>query len=112
MASAAEQMAANMSWGAFGKAKELRQRLLFTIGLLIIYRLGTYIPVPGIDADQLRQFVEQAQQGQAHGGLLDEELRRPQWDPRARCSFGRHRRRRRRRGYCARRSARRFLLLC
>ncbi|CTQ50113.1 preprotein translocase subunit SecY [Jannaschia donghaensis] len=69
MASAAEQMAANMSWGAFGKAKELRQRILFTIGLLIIYRVGTYIPVPGIDADQLRQFVEQAQQGL--GGVLN-----------------------------------------
>ncbi len=69
MASAAEQMAANMSWGAFGKAKELRQRLLFTVGLLIIYRLGTYIPVPGIDAVQLRQFVEQAQQGL--GGVLN-----------------------------------------
>ncbi|WP_371171218.1 preprotein translocase subunit SecY [Aliiroseovarius sp. 2305UL8-7] len=63
MASAAEQMAANMSWGAFGKATELRQRILFTIGLLIIYRLGTYIPVPGIDAGALREFMEQAQSG-------------------------------------------------
>ena len=50
MASAAEQMAANLSWSTFGKAKELRQRILFTLGLLIIYRLGTYLPVPGIDA--------------------------------------------------------------
>ena len=69
MASAAEQMAANMSWGAFGKAKELRQRILFTIGLLIIYRFGTYIPVPGIDAVALRDFVEQASQGL--GGVLN-----------------------------------------
>ncbi|MBM2577112.1 preprotein translocase subunit SecY [Jannaschia sp. Os4] len=69
MASAAEQMAANMSWGAFGKAKELRARILFTIGLLIIYRLGTYIPVPGIDAQELRQFVEQAAAGL--GGVLN-----------------------------------------
>ncbi len=69
MASAAEQMAANMSWGAFGKATELRQRILFTIGLLIVYRLGTYIPVPGIDAVALRNFMEQAQQG--IGGLLN-----------------------------------------
>jgi preprotein translocase subunit SecY len=53
MASAAEQMAANLSWGAFGKATELRQRILFTLGLLIVYRLGTYIPVPGIDGDAL-----------------------------------------------------------
>ncbi|UWQ17307.1 preprotein translocase subunit SecY [Jannaschia sp. M317] len=69
MASAAEQMAANMSWGAFGKAKELRQRILFTIGLLIIYRIGTYIPVPGIDAGALREFVDQAAAGL--GGVLN-----------------------------------------
>ncbi|RLJ40729.1 protein translocase subunit secY/sec61 alpha [Litoreibacter meonggei] len=69
MASAAEQMAQNMSWSAFGKATELRQRILFAIGLLIVYRLGTYIPVPGIDGDALRQFVEQAQQG--IGGVLN-----------------------------------------
>jgi preprotein translocase subunit SecY len=69
MASAAEQMAANMSWGAFGKAKELRQRILFTVGLLIIYRFGTYIPVPGIDANELRQFFDQASAGL--GGVLN-----------------------------------------
>ncbi|MCK0142585.1 preprotein translocase subunit SecY [Aliiroseovarius sp. F20344] len=63
MASAAEQMASNMSWSAFGKATELRQRIFFTIGLLIIYRLGTFIPVPGIDAVALREFMEQAQSG-------------------------------------------------
>ena len=69
MASAAEQMASNMSWSAFGKATELRQRILFTIGLLIVYRLGTYIPVPGIDADALRNFVDQAAAG--IGGILN-----------------------------------------
>jgi len=68
MASAAEQMAANLSWGALGKATELRQRIWFTIGLLIIYRLGTYIPVPGIDGSALRNFMEQAQSG--IGGIL------------------------------------------
>jgi len=68
MASAAEQMAANMSWGAFGKATELRQRIFFTIGLLVIYRLGTYIPVPGIDGGALRDFMEQAASG--IGGIL------------------------------------------
>ncbi|MFN0114677.1 MAG: preprotein translocase subunit SecY [Paracoccaceae bacterium] len=68
MASAAEQMAANLSWGALGKAKELRQRILFTVGLLIVYRLGTYIPVPGIDADALRQFMDKASAG--IGGML------------------------------------------
>ncbi len=69
MASAAEQMASNMSWGAFGKAKELQQRIIFALGLLIVYRLGTYIPVPGINADALRDFVEQAQGGV--GGILN-----------------------------------------
>jgi preprotein translocase subunit SecY len=68
MASAAEQMAANLSWGALGKATELRSRIFFTIGLLIIYRLGTYIPVPGIDAGALREFMEQAASG--IGGIL------------------------------------------
>ena len=68
MASAAEQMAANLSWGSLGKAKELRQRIWFTLGLLIIYRLGTYIPVPGIDGAALRNFMEQAQAG--IGGIL------------------------------------------
>ncbi|SEO11040.1 protein translocase subunit secY/sec61 alpha [Paracoccus alcaliphilus] len=68
MASAAEQMAANLSWGALGKATELRQRIWFTIGLLIIYRLGTYIPVPGIDGIALRNFMDQAQSG--IGGIL------------------------------------------
>ena len=69
MASAAEQMAANMNWGAFGKAKELQQRILFALGLLIVYRIGTYIPVPGIDAAQLKAFFEQANQG--IGGMLN-----------------------------------------
>ncbi|MFP1643883.1 preprotein translocase subunit SecY [Pontitalea aquivivens] len=68
MASAAEQMAANLSWGALGKATELRQRIFFTIGLLIIYRLGTYIPVPGIDAAALREFMDGAAAGL--GGIL------------------------------------------
>ena len=69
MASAAEQMAANLSWGALGKATDLRQRIFFTIGLLIVYRLGTYIPVPGIDGAALRQFMEQA--GAGIGGMLN-----------------------------------------
>jgi len=68
MASAAEQMAANLSWGTLGKATELRQRILFSLGLLVVYRLGTYIPVPGIDADALRRFMEDAASG--IGGML------------------------------------------
>ncbi|MDZ4134664.1 MAG: preprotein translocase subunit SecY [Paracoccaceae bacterium] len=69
MASAAEQMAANLSWGALGKATDLRQRIVFTIGLLIVYRLGTYIPVPGIDGTALRQFMAQVSGG--IGGILN-----------------------------------------
>mgnify|MGYP000117874417 CR=1 FL=1 len=68
MASAAEQMASNISWSAFGKATELRQRILFTIGMLMVYRLGTYIPVPGIDSIALRDFMDQAATG--IGGIL------------------------------------------
>ena len=68
MASAAEQMAANLSWSAFGKSTELRQRILFALGLLIVYRLGTFIPVPGIDAIALKQFVDSASSG--IGGIL------------------------------------------
>ncbi len=68
MASAAEQMASNISWSAFGKATELRQRILFTIGMLMVYRLGTYIPVPGIDSNALREFMDQAATG--IGGIL------------------------------------------
>lgn len=69
MASAAEQMAANLSWGALGKAVDLRHRIFFTLGLLIVYRLGTYIPVPGIDGTALRQFMDSAASG--IGGMLN-----------------------------------------
>ncbi|AZB56446.1 preprotein translocase subunit SecY [Cereibacter sphaeroides] len=69
MASAAEQMAANLSWSALGKATDLRQRIFFTIGLLMVYRLGTYIPVPGIDGSALRQFMDSATAG--IGGMLN-----------------------------------------
>jgi len=63
MASAAEQLAANMSWSAFGKAKELKARILYALGLLIVYRLGTHIPMPGIDPVRLAQFIEQISGG-------------------------------------------------
>lgn len=62
-------MAANLSWGALGKATDLRQRIFFTIGLLIIYRLGTYIPVAGIDGTALLSFMEKATAG--IGGILN-----------------------------------------
>jgi preprotein translocase subunit SecY len=69
MASAAEQMAANLSWSALGKATDLRQRIFFTIGLLIVYRLGTFIPVPGIDGTALRDFMDELSTG--IGGMLN-----------------------------------------
>jgi len=66
MASAAEQLAANFNFGNLGKAKELRDRILFTLAMLIITRLGTYIPMPGIDPAKMAQMMSSQQ-----GGLLD-----------------------------------------
>jgi preprotein translocase subunit SecY len=57
MASAAEQLAANLNFGVFAKATELKKRLWFTLGALIVYRIGTYIPVPGIDAAVMAELV-------------------------------------------------------
>jgi preprotein translocase subunit SecY len=56
MASAAEQLAANINFSAFAKATELKNRLWFTLGALVIYRLGTYIPLPGIDPQILQDI--------------------------------------------------------
>jgi len=58
MASAAEQLASNMNFGAFARAKELQKRLLFTLGVLIIYRIGTYVPLPGIDMVQFTTLFQ------------------------------------------------------
>ena len=63
MASAAEQFASNLNFGAFAKATELKKRLWFTLGALIIYRLGTYIPLPGIDPAVLKDIFTQNQGG-------------------------------------------------
>ena len=63
MASAAEQLAANLNFGAFAKAKELQKRLLFTFAALIVYRLGTYIPLPGIDTAVIAEVFEQQSNG-------------------------------------------------
>ncbi|MBT3532831.1 MAG: preprotein translocase subunit SecY [Rhodospirillaceae bacterium] len=65
MASAAEQLAANINFGAFSKATELKKRLWFTLGALIVYRIGTYIPIPGIDPAALADIFEQQR-----GGIL------------------------------------------
>jgi preprotein translocase subunit SecY len=56
MASAAEQLAANINFSAFSKATELKNRIWFTLGALVIYRLGTYIPIPGIDPTILTEI--------------------------------------------------------
>jgi len=65
MASAAEQFASNINFGAFNKATELKKRIWFTLGALLVYRLGTYIPLPGIDPAVLQDvFSQQA------GGIL------------------------------------------
>ena len=65
MASAAEQLASNLNFSAFSKAEDLKKRIWFTLGALLIYRLGTYIPLPGVDPDAFAQAFE----GQA-GGIL------------------------------------------
>ncbi len=65
MASAAEQLAANMNFGAFAKATELHKRIWFTLMALVVYRLGTYIPIPGIDPVQFQAAFS----GQAQGIL-------------------------------------------
>ncbi|MCT6871745.1 MAG: preprotein translocase subunit SecY [Bartonella sp.] len=58
MASAAEQLASNLNFGAFSRATELKKRIWFTLGALLVYRFGTYIPMPGINTDALRQTFE------------------------------------------------------
>jgi preprotein translocase subunit SecY len=66
MPSAAEQLAAHFNFGSLSKATELRQRIFFTLGALIVARLGTFIPMPGIDPAALAQQLQQS-----GGGLLD-----------------------------------------
>lgn len=66
MASAAEQLASQMNWGSFSKATELKARLLFVLGALIIYRIGTHIPLPGIDLSVWNEIYNQKA-----GGILD-----------------------------------------
>ncbi len=62
MASAAEQLAANLNLGVLAKATELKKRIWFSLGALIVYRIGTYVPVPGIDATVMGEILAQ------HGG--------------------------------------------
>jgi preprotein translocase subunit SecY len=66
MVSAVEQLSRNANWGAFAKATELKQRLLFVVGALLVYRLGTYVPIPGIDPHIWKEIFQQTQ----NNGLL------------------------------------------
>jgi len=63
MASAAEQLAANMNFEAFGKATELHKRIWFTLAALIVYRLGCYLPMPGIDINAFAQAFQGPSKG-------------------------------------------------
>lgn len=63
MASAAEQLASNINFSTFAKAKDLKARILFTLGALLIYRLGTFIPLPGINSQALGELFQQNQSG-------------------------------------------------
>ena len=65
MANAAEQMARNVNLGTFAKAKDLQNRILFTLGMLLLYRLGTFIPIPGLDPVAYASIFESQS-----GGLL------------------------------------------
>ncbi len=63
MATAAEQLARNMNFGSFAKAKDLQNRILFTLFILVLYRLGTFIPLPGLDASAFAQYFESQSTG-------------------------------------------------
>ncbi|KCZ83259.1 preprotein translocase subunit SecY [Hyphomonas adhaerens MHS-3] len=65
MANAAEQMARNVNLGTFAKAKDLQNRILFTLGMLLLYRLGTFVPIPGLDPVAYASIFESQS-----GGLL------------------------------------------
>ncbi|TWG61455.1 MULTISPECIES: preprotein translocase subunit SecY [unclassified Aminobacter] len=63
MASAAEQLASNLNFAAFAKAEDLKKRIWFTLGALLVYRLGTYIPMPGINPQAFAQAFQQQSGG-------------------------------------------------
>ncbi|MEO7820134.1 MAG: preprotein translocase subunit SecY, partial [Sphingomicrobium sp.] len=66
MASAAEQLASNISLASFSKATELKKRLWFTLGALVLFRFLSYVPIPGIDPRALSSLFQTQQ-----GGVLD-----------------------------------------
>lgn len=63
MASAVEQFASNLNFKAFSKATELNKRVLFTLGALLVFRLGTYVPLPGINTEALKAMMSQHANG-------------------------------------------------
>jgi preprotein translocase subunit SecY len=69
MASAAEQLAGNLNLGVLAKATELKKRIWFTLGALIVVRIGTYVPVPGVDAAVMGEIL--AQHGSGILGMFD-----------------------------------------
>jgi preprotein translocase subunit SecY len=63
MASAAERLAANINFGALGKAEELKRRIWFTLGALLVFRFGTFVPIPGIDPVAFAETFKQNSAG-------------------------------------------------
>jgi preprotein translocase subunit SecY len=59
MASVSEQFLANLSWKSWAQAKDLQKRILFMLGVLIVYRFGTYIPLPGVNATAMQALAQQ-----------------------------------------------------
>ena len=63
MASAAEQLASNLNFGAFAKAEDLKRRIWFTLAALVVFRLGTFIPLPGINPEAYAETFQSASKG-------------------------------------------------
>src|SRR5690554_7658569 len=66
MASKADQVGANLNLAKFGEATELRKRIWFTLGALVIFRLLSFVPLPGVDPVVLADLYDQTR-----GGVLD-----------------------------------------
>lgn len=69
MASAVEQLASGFNFSTFSKAEDLKKRIWFTLAALVVYRFGTYIPLPGINPEIIREFTQDHSGGIL--GILD-----------------------------------------
>ena len=69
MSSAIEQFASSISLKTFTKAEDLKKRIWFTLAALVIYRVGTYIPLPGINPEVISEFIQRNAGG--FFGMLD-----------------------------------------